>query len=53
MSRVRKPRNKYMNVNRYDSSVTDPSKKVRIHFEEDTGVKRNLQGKEEYMNFFE
>lgn len=33
MSRVRKPENKYMNTTKYDSSVTGPSKKVRIHFE--------------------
>lgn len=30
MSRVRKP-GKYMNVPKYDSSVTGPSKMVRIH----------------------
>lgn len=31
MSRVRKPGEKYMNTNKYDSSVTGPSKMVRIH----------------------
>lgn len=30
MSRVRKPGNKYMNTNKYPSSVTGPSKMVRI-----------------------
>lgn len=33
MSRVIKPGNKYMNTTKYDSSVTGPSKMVRIHFE--------------------
>lgn len=33
MSRVIKPGNKFMNTPRYDSSVTGPSKKIRIHFE--------------------
>lgn len=31
MSRVRKPSGKYMNENKYDSSMYGPSKKVRIH----------------------
>lgn len=31
MSRVRKPGSKYMNTNKYDSSVTGPSKMVRVH----------------------
>ena len=31
MSRVIKPGNKYMNTTKYDSSVTGPSKMVRIH----------------------
>ena len=30
MSRVKKPGNKYMNTTKYDSSVTGPSKMVRI-----------------------
>ena len=30
MSRVIKPGNKYMNTTKYDSSVTGPSKMVRI-----------------------
>jgi hypothetical protein len=30
MNRVRKP-NKFMNTVRYDSSITGPSKKIRIH----------------------
>lgn len=33
MSRVNKPGNKFMNTNHYDSSVTAPSKMVRIHSE--------------------
>ena len=33
MSRVRKPGCKYMNTAKYDSSVTGPSKMVRIHCE--------------------
>ena len=33
MSRVIKPGNKYMNTNKYDISVTSPSKTVRIHGE--------------------
>lgn len=33
MSRVRKPGNKFMNTVKYDSSVTGPSKMVRIHSE--------------------
>lgn len=33
MSRVIKPGNKYMNTNKYDISVTRPSKAVRIHGE--------------------
>ena len=33
MSRVRKPGNKFMNTAHYDSSVTGPSKTVRIHCE--------------------
>lgn len=33
MSRVIKPGNKYMNTAHYDSSVTGPSKTVRIHCE--------------------
>ena len=33
MSRVRKPGGKYMNENRYDSSMYGPSKMVRIHHE--------------------
>ena len=33
MSRVKKPGNKFMNTTKYDSSVTGPSKAVRIHFE--------------------
>ncbi|SDN12704.1 hypothetical protein [Lachnospira pectinoschiza] len=33
MSRVTKPGNKYMNATKYDSAVTGPSKKVRIHCE--------------------
>ena len=33
MSRVRKPGNKFMNTPKYDSSVTGPSKMVRIHCE--------------------
>ena len=32
MSRVRKP-NKYVNTSKYDSRITNPSKKVRIHHE--------------------
>lgn len=32
MSRVRKP-GKFVNENKYDSSVTGPSKKVRIHMD--------------------
>lgn len=39
MSRVRKPGNKFMNAAHYDSSVTGPSKTVRIHCEEE---KRSL-----------
>lgn len=31
MSRVKKPGNKFMNTTKYDSSVTGPSKMVRIH----------------------
>ena len=33
MSRVKKPGNKFMNTNKYDSSVTGPSKMTRIHCE--------------------
>ena len=33
MSRVKKPGNKYMNTTKYDSSVTGPSKMIRIHSE--------------------
>ena len=33
MSRVRKPGNKFMNTTKYDSTVTGPSKMVRIHCE--------------------
>ena len=33
MSRVIKPGNKYMNTTKYDSSVTGPSKMIRIHSE--------------------
>lgn len=33
MSRVIKPKNKFMNENHYDNSVYGPSKKVRIHHE--------------------
>lgn len=33
MSRVIKLGNKYMNTTKYDSSVTEPSKMVRIHCE--------------------
>lgn len=33
MSRVRKPSNKFMNATHYDATVTNPSKKVRIHFD--------------------
>lgn len=33
MSRVKKPGNKYVNENHYDSSVYGPSKLVRIHSE--------------------
>ena len=33
MSRVKKPKNKFVNPNKYDSSITGQSKKVRIHFE--------------------
>ena len=35
MSRVIKPGNKFMNTTRYDSSVTGPSKMVRIHSEKE------------------
>ena len=43
MSRVKKPGNKYMNTNKYDSSITGPSKMVRIHTEnEDFHKARNL-----------
>lgn len=31
MSRVQKPKNKFMNTPRHDASVTGPSKVVRIH----------------------
>ena len=31
MSRVRKPGNKYMNTAHHDSSITGPSKMVRVH----------------------
>lgn len=33
MSRVNKPGNKFMNTAKYDSSVTGPSKMIRIHCE--------------------
>lgn len=33
MSRVQKPKNKFVNTPKYDNSVTGPSKTVRIHFE--------------------
>ena len=33
MSRVVKPKNKFVNTPHYDSSVYGPSKKVRIHHE--------------------
>lgn len=33
MSRVRKPRNKYMNETHYDNSIYGPSKMVRVHVE--------------------
>ena len=33
MSRVLKPGNKFVNTNKYDSSVTGPSKMIRIHSE--------------------
>ena len=33
MSRVKKPANKFVNTNNYDSSVTGPSKMVRTHYE--------------------
>ena len=33
MSRVIKPGIKYMNTTKYDSSVTGPSKMIRIHSE--------------------
>lgn len=32
LSRVRKP-NKYVNTPKYDSRITNPSKKIRIHHE--------------------
>ena len=35
MSRVRKPGNKFMNTNKYPSSVTGLSKTTRIHHEEE------------------
>ena len=41
MSRVKKPGNKFMNTAKYDSSVTGPSKMVRIHCEGEDYHKAN------------